>query len=171
MALVLADRVNETSQTTGTGSLTLDGAVSNYQSFAVIGNGNTTYYTIAHQTANEWEVGIGTYTSSGTLLSRDTVLASSNSGSPVNLSVGTKSVFVVYPAGKSVNQDAAGNVTIAGNLTASVVGASNGILVNSDVTSTNYTIGTGYNGFTVGPHTVGSGVTVTVAAGQRWVII
>jgi hypothetical protein len=171
MALVLADRVNETSQTTGTGSLTLDGAVSNYQSFAVIGNGNTTYYTIAHQTANEWEVGIGTYTASGTLLSRDTVLASSNSGSPVNLSVGTKSVFVVYPAGKSVNQDAAGNVTIAGNLTASVVGASNGILVNSDVTSTNYTIGTGYNGFTVGPHTVGSGVTVTVAAGQRWVII
>jgi hypothetical protein len=171
MALVLADRVNETSQTTGTGSLTLDGAVSNYQSFAVIGNGNTTYYTIAHQTANEWEVGIGTYTSSGTLLSRDTVLASSNSGSPVNLSVGTKSVFVVYPAGKSVNQDAAGNVTVAGNLTASVVGSSNGILVNSDVTSTSYTIGTGYNGFTVGPHTVGSGATVTVAAGQRWVII
>jgi hypothetical protein len=171
MPLVLADRVNETTQTAGTGSLTLDGAVSNYQSFAVIGNGNTTYYTIAHQTANEWEVGIGTYTSSGTLLSRDTVLASSNSGSAVNLSVGTKSVFVVYPAGKSVNQDAAGNVTIAGNLTASVVGASNGILVNSDVTSTNYTIGTGYNGFTVGPHTVGSGVTVTVAAGQRWVII
>lgn len=171
MALVLADRVNETSQTTGTGSLTLDGAVNNYQSFAVIGNGNTTYYTIAHQTANEWEVGIGTYTASGTLLSRDTVLASSNSGSPVNLSVGTKSVFVVYPAGKSVNQDAAGNVTIAGNLTAGVVGASNGILVNSDVTSTSYTIGTGYNGFTVGPHTVGSGATVTVAAGQRWVII
>ena len=171
MALVLADRVNETSQTTGTGSLTLDGAVSNYQSFAVIGNGNTTYYTIAHQTANEWEVGIGTYTSSGTLLSRDTVLASSNSGSPVNLSVGTKSVFVVYPAGKSVNQDAAGNVTIAGNLTAGIVSSSNGILVNSDVTSTSYTIGTGYNGFTVGPHTVGSGATVTVAAGQRWVII
>jgi hypothetical protein len=171
MPLVLADRVNETSQTTGTGSLTLDGAVNNYQSFAVIGNGNTTYYTIAHQTANEWEVGIGTYTASGTLLSRDTVLASSNSGSPVNLSVGTKSVFVVYPAGKSVNQDASGNVTIAGNLTAGVVGASNGILVNSGVTGTSYTIGTNYNGFTVGPHTVGSGATVTVAAGQRWVII
>lgn len=171
MALVLADRVNETTQTTGTGSLTLDGAVNNYQSFAVIGNGNTTYYTIAHQTANEWEVGIGTYTSSGTLLSRDTVLASSNSGSPVNLSVGTKSVFVVYPAGKSVNQDAAGNVTIAGNLTAAVVGASNGIFVNSDITNTNYTIASGTNGSTVGPHTVGSGVTVTVAAGQRWVIL
>lgn len=171
MALVLADRVNETSQTTGTGSLTLDGAVNNYQSFAVIGNGNTTYYTIAHQTANEWEVGIGTYTSSGTLLSRDTVLASSNGGSLVNLSVGTKSVFVVYPAGKSVNQDAAGNVTIVGNLTAGIVNASNGILVNADVTSTSYTIASGFNGFTVGPHTVGSGATVTVAAGQRWVII
>ena len=94
MALVLADRVKETTTTTSTGTITLAGASTGYQSFSVIGNGNTTYYTIAHQTANEWEVGIGTYTSSGTTLSRDTVLASTNSGSKVNFSAGTKDVFV-----------------------------------------------------------------------------
>jgi hypothetical protein len=122
MPLVLADRVNETTTTTGTGTVTLAGAVSGYQSFAVIGNANTTYYTIVHQTANEWEVGIGTYTSSGTLLSRDTVLASSNSGSPVNFSAGTKFVFCDYPAGRAVYLDTATNatlpnLTLSGNLT------------------------------------------------------
>ena len=101
MALVLHDRVQETTTTTGTGTVTLAGAVLGYQSFSAIGNGNTTYYTIAHQTANEWEVGVGTYTSSGTTLSRDTVLSSSNSGSTVNFSAGTKDVFVTYPASKS----------------------------------------------------------------------
>jgi hypothetical protein len=126
MPLVLADRVNETTTTTSTGTLTLAGAVSGYQSFAVIGNGNTTYYTIVHQTANEWEVGIGTYTSSGTLLSRDTVLASSNSGSLVNFSAGTKFVFCDYPAGRAVYLDTATNVTIPG-LTLSG-GTANGVL-------------------------------------------
>jgi hypothetical protein len=96
--------------------------VSGYQSFAVIGNANTTYYTIVHQTANEWEVGIGTYTSSGTTLSRDTVLASSNSGSLVNFSAGTKFVFCDYPAGRAVYLDTATNatlpnLTLSGNLT------------------------------------------------------
>lgn len=104
MALVVADRVKETTTTTGTGTVTLDGASSGYQSFAVIGNGNTTYYTIAGQTGSEWEVGIGTYTSSGTTLSRDVVLASSNSGSLVNFSAGAKDVFVTYPAGKSITK-------------------------------------------------------------------
>ena len=65
MALVLADRVKETTTTTGTGTITLAGASTGFQSFAVVGNGNTTYYTIAGQTGNEWEVGIGTYTSYG----------------------------------------------------------------------------------------------------------
>ena len=111
MALVLADRVNETTTTTGTGLIALAGAVDGYQSFAVIGNGNTTYYTISHQTLNEWEVGIGTYTSSGTTLSRDTVLASSNGGSAVNFSAGTKFVFCDYPAGKAVYEDAANKVS------------------------------------------------------------
>jgi hypothetical protein len=98
MALVLADRVNETATTVGTGTVTLAGAVTGYQTFAAIGNGNTTYYTITHQSLTEWEVGIGTYTSAGTTLSRDTVLASSNSGSLVSFSAGTKNVFCDFPA-------------------------------------------------------------------------
>jgi hypothetical protein len=126
MPLVLADRVNETTTTTSTGTVTLAGAVSGYQSFAVIGNANTTYYTIVHQTANEWEVGIGTYTSSGTTLSRDTVLSSSNGGSLVNFSAGTKFVFCDYPAGRAVYLDTATNVTIPG-LTLSG-GTANGVL-------------------------------------------
>jgi hypothetical protein len=98
MALILADRVQETTTVTGTGTATLLGAVTGYQSFAVIGNGNTTYYTIAAQSGTEWEVGIGTYTSSGTTLARTTVLSSSNSGSLVSFSAGTKNAFVTYPS-------------------------------------------------------------------------
>jgi hypothetical protein len=100
MALVLADRVQETTATTGTGTVTLAGATTGYQTFAAVGNGNSTYYTISG--GAEWEVGIGTYTSSGTTLSRTTVLSSSNSGSLVNFSAGTKNVFVTYPASVSV---------------------------------------------------------------------
>lgn len=102
MALVLKDRVKETTTTTGTGTVTLAGAATGFQSFSVIGNANTTYYTIALQNGSEWEVGIGTYTASGTTLSRDTVLESSNSGSLVNFSAGTKDVFVTYPAENAV---------------------------------------------------------------------
>ena len=114
MALVLKDRVKETSTTTSTGTFTLAGASTGFQSFAAVGNGNTTYYAIVSQTLTEWEVGIGTYTLSGTTLSRDTVLASSNAGSLVNFSAGTKDVFVTYPSEKSVNLDAAGNATALG---------------------------------------------------------
>lgn len=103
MALVLADRVKETTTTTGTGTITLAGAVTGYQSFAAVGNGNTTYYTIADQSGSNWEVGIGTYTSAGTTLARTTVLASSNAGSAVTFGAGTKDVFVTYPAGYAVN--------------------------------------------------------------------
>jgi len=102
MAFVLADRVKETTTTAGTGTVTLLGASTGYQSFAVIGNANTTYYTISAQSGTEWEVGIGTYTSSGTTLSRDTVLASSNAGSLVSFSAGTKDVFVTQPAETTV---------------------------------------------------------------------
>jgi len=105
MALVLKDRVKETSTTTGTGTFTLAGAVSGFQSFSVIGNANTVYYAIVNLSASEWEVGLGTYTSSGTLLSRDTVLESSNSGSKVNFSAGAKDVFCTYPAEKAVTLD------------------------------------------------------------------
>jgi hypothetical protein len=103
MALVLKDRVKETTTTAGTGTITLSGASAGFQSFSAVGNGNTTYYTIVAQTGTEWEVGVGTYTSSGTTLSRDTVLASSNSGSLVSFSAGTKDVFVTYPASYTVN--------------------------------------------------------------------
>lgn len=116
MALVLADRVQETTTSTGTGSVTLAGAVTGYQTFAAIGNGNSTFYTIADQGGSNWEVGIGTYTSSGTTLSRTTVLASSNSGSLVNFTAGTKAVFVTYPSEKSVNLDASGNVSALGTI-------------------------------------------------------
>lgn len=99
MPIVVKDRVKETTTTTGTGSLTLAGAVTGYQAFSVIGDGNATFYTI--DGGSQWEVGIGTYASSGTTLSRDTVLASST-GSKIDLSAGTKTVFVGYPADKSV---------------------------------------------------------------------
>ena len=99
MALVVKDRVKESTTTTGTGTITLGGAYSGFQSFSVIGDGNTTYYAIVGDT--EWEVGVGTYTASGTTLSRDTVFESSNSGSLVNFSVGTKNVFVTQPAEKA----------------------------------------------------------------------
>jgi len=109
MALILNDRVRETTAVTGTGSATLLGAVTGYQSFSVIGNGNTTYYTIADQGGPNWEVGLGTY-SSGTL-ARTTVLSSSNSGSLVNFTAGTKDVFVTQPSEKAVYLDGSGNIT------------------------------------------------------------
>jgi hypothetical protein len=111
MALVLKDRVKETSTTAGTGTLTLAGASVGFQSFAAVGNGNTTYYAIVDSAAGTWEVGIGTYTSSGTTLSRDTVLSSSNSGSLVTFSSNSKDVFVTYPSEKSVYEDAS-NVVV-----------------------------------------------------------
>lgn len=296
MALVLKDRVKETSTTTGTGTFTLAGAAAGYQSFSAIGNGNTTFYCIAAQTGTEWEVGIGTYTSAGTTLARTTVLASSNSGSAVNFSAGTKDVFVTYPAGKSVNLDAngvavigtgtalggttnpivaavsaannyiqeyiynstagtsssadfvayadnstdahgwadmgftssayadttytvtgpneayvfgsapsgsgkTGNLVLATDSTgtenviqfyvggftqaktawkakvdstglkAPQVNATNGLLVNSKTVSSNYTVASGDNAFSVGPVTVNSGVAVTVSSGSRWLVL
>jgi hypothetical protein len=99
MALALYDRVRETSTIVGTGTATLLGAVPGYQAFSVVGNANTTYYCIVNTGTTEWEVGIGTYTSSGTTLSRTTVLASSNAGSLTSFTAGTKDVFVTYPAG------------------------------------------------------------------------
>lgn len=101
MALVFKDRVKVTSTTTGTGSFTLGSADTGFQNFSVIGDGNTTYYTITDESGN-WETGQGTYTSSGTTLSRDTVFESST-GSKIDFPSGTKTVFVSYPATKSVN--------------------------------------------------------------------
>ena len=154
MAIVLKDRVKETTTTTGTGTITLAGAVSGFQSFAAIGNGNETFYTIA--AGGEWEVGIGTYTSSGTTLSRDTVLESSNSGSLVNFSAGTKDVFVTYPAERTITGGGGG------------IGA---LVVNATTVTENYTIATGTNAQSVGPITVASGKSVTISSGQRWLVV
>lgn len=112
MALVVKDRVKVSTSTAGTGTISLGSAATGYQTFSVIGNGNTTYYTIASATGSEWEVGIGTYTTSGNTLSRDTVLSSSNGGSLVDFTAGTKDVFVTYPAGRSVYLDSAGSYPV-----------------------------------------------------------
>lgn len=118
MALVLADRVKETTTTTGTGAVTLLGASPGFQSFSVVGNANTTYYCISEQAGSAWEVGIGTYTSAGTVLSRDTVLSSSNAGALVSFGAGTKDVFVTYPSEKSANLNAIGTLTLSAVTTA-----------------------------------------------------
>lgn len=152
MAFVLADRVKETTTTTGTGTITLAGAQLGYQSFSAIGNGNVTYYTIAGQGTSEWEVGIGTYTSSGTTLSRDTILASSNSGSAVNFSAGTKDVWCDYPAKRAV------------------VGGE-GYIENAATINTSSTLNTGNNAISGGPVTIASGVSVTVPSGSNWTIV
>ena len=98
MAFVVKDRVKVTTTTTGTGTITLGAAAAGFQDFSVIGNGNITSYSIVDSVAGTWEVGIGTYTSSGTTLSRTTILESSNGGSLVNFAAGSKDVFVTYPA-------------------------------------------------------------------------
>jgi hypothetical protein len=116
MALVVNDRVKESTAVVGTGTATLLGAALGFQSFAVVGNGNTTYYCIADQGGANWEVGLGTYTLSGTTLARTTVLSSSNAGALVSFTSGTKDVFVTYPSERSVHQDAAQNVTMQKNI-------------------------------------------------------
>lgn len=162
MAFVVKDRVKETTTTTGNGTITLAGAVTGYQSFAAIGNGNNTYYTIAGQTGSEWEVGIGTYTSSGTTLSRDTVLSNSlGTTAKIVFSAGTKDVFVTYPAGKAAYEGTDQTISAGGD--GAIYLASNTIIVNS-------TIPTGFNGLTPGPVSIGNGVTVTVANGSNWVV-
>jgi hypothetical protein len=163
MPLVVKDRVQVTSTTTGTGTFTLGSAVAGFQDFSVIGNGNTTYYAIVG--GSEWEVGLGTYTSSGTTLSRTTVLESSNGGSLVNFSAGTKNVFVTYPAEEAVYQDETGTAY------APQFAASNGLNVNNSTISTSYTFPTGYNSVEAGDITIGSGVVITVPNTSRWVII
>ena len=105
MALVINDRVKETSTTTGTGTINLAGAETGYEGFvAGVGNGNTTYYAIELNSANEWEVGIGTVTdATPDTLSRDTIISSSNSDAAVNFSAGTKNVFCTLPAKKTIS--------------------------------------------------------------------
>ena len=109
MALIVKDRVQETTTTTGTGTVTLAGAKAGFQSFAAIGNLNTTYYAI--KSGNNYEVGLGTYTASGTTLSRDTVLESSAGGTTKITLAGTSDVFCTYPAEKAVVLDSSDNIS------------------------------------------------------------
>ena len=113
MAFILSDRVKESTSTTGTGTYTLGGASTGFESFASIGNSNTTYYCCTDGT--DFEVGIGTYTASGTTLARTTILQSSNSDNEVNWSTGTREIFCTLPAEKSVVKDACGHVNLAAN--------------------------------------------------------
>ena len=112
MALVLNDRVKETTTTTGTGTINLAGAETGFESFvAGVGNSNTCYYCIAHQSANEFEVGLGTVTdASPDTLARTTIISSSNSDSAVDFSAGTKDVFCTLPASKAVFVDGSGDL-------------------------------------------------------------
>jgi hypothetical protein len=133
MALVVKDRVRETSTTTGTGTLTLAGAVSGFQTFSsAIGNANTTYYTITN--GAEWEVGLGTV-AAGTL-ARTTILTSSNAGSAVNFTAGTKDVFCSYPADKAIYDDAAGNVIALGTPASATLTNATGLPLSTGVTGT-----------------------------------
>lgn len=124
MALVIADRVRETSTTTGTGTLTLDGAVSGYQTFSTaIGNTNTCYYTITLGSA--WEIGIGTV--SAGQLARTTVLKSSNAGAAVDFGAGTKDVFATYPGDKAVDTDVIQTLSNKTLTDPGIVGASSSV--------------------------------------------
>ena len=162
MALVVKDRIQVTTTTTGTGTVTLGSATFGFQDFSVIGDGNTTYYAIT--SGSDWDDGLGTFTASGTTISRDTILESSNSGSAITLS-GTSNVFVTYPAEKSGHKDA------TDTLYSEQVGASNGIFVNATTVSANFTVPNSYHALSVGPVTVNGGVSVTVPSGSNWKVI
>lgn len=161
MAFVLADRVKETSTSTGVGDMLLAGAETGYQSFAVIGDGNSTYYTIALQGGNEWEVGIGTYETTGPDLQRNVVLANSlGTTAKISFSAGTKDVFVTYPSERSVFALGSG-----------VTADTGAIYINKTLVTKDTTLNNGENGISVGTMTVDTGVTVTIDTGQRWLVV
>jgi hypothetical protein len=161
MALVLKDRVKETTTTSGTGTYTLAGAETGFEAFSQIGNGNTTYYCCTDGV--NFEIGIGTYTLSGTTLARTTILQSSNSDAAVDwVSGATRTIFCTQPAEKAVFLDASGNAVINGDLT----------VTGDDITMSTNTSGhilvadgTNYNPVAVsGDVTIASTGAVTIAA-------
>ncbi|CAB5170593.1 hypothetical protein UFOVP155_34 [uncultured Caudovirales phage] len=167
MAHITADRVRDTSTTTSTGSFTVSGtAPTGFRTLsAVLSVGDTFYYAIQGQGTSEWEVGLGTY-SSANVFARTTVLSSSNSGSAVTFSAGTKDVFLTLAASKTIQRDASGNV-----YDASGAGSDNIFFLNGTTVTTSYTLPTSYNAGTFGPVTVNSGVTVTIPSGSVWTVV
>jgi len=166
MALVVKDRVKETTTTTGTGTYTLGGAVTGFETFTSnLINADTTYYVCTDGT--DFEVGIGTFTSSGTTLARTTILASSNSNNAVSWSSGTREIFITYPADKAVFKDASNNIngTFVGNITGNVTGntsGSSGSTTGNAATATALETARTINGTSFD----GTGnITVTAAAG------
>jgi len=143
MALVINDRVKETTTTTGTGAVSLGGAVTGFEAFSAgVGNSNTTYYAIVHQTEDEFEVGLGTLDGDSSDLTRTTVISSSNSDSAVSFAAGTKDVFCTIPASKLVFEDASNDVTVGNDF---ILGSDSAVLkfgADSDTTLT-HTDGTG----------------------------
>jgi len=139
MALVLADRVQQTGTANTTVSFTITGSVTGYQSFSVVGNGNTTYYAATDATGN-WEVGLGTYSTTGPTLTRTTILSSSNSGSAVTFS-GTVTMFVTYPSEQAILGTLTTNYIPYGNGTAALSSSA-----NLTFNGTNLTLGTAGTG-------------------------
>ena len=155
MAFVVKDRVKETCSSPGIGTVTLLGPSNGYVGFSVIGNANSTYYCIADQSGNDWEVGIGTYTLSGTTLSRDTVLSNSaGTTSKINFATGTQDVFVTYPSERSFF--GIGDQSIG---------------LNNVTISSTTAIPSGNNGLSVGPITIATGATMTVPNNQKWIVL
>ena len=149
MALVINNRVRELTSTTGTGAVTLGGAVGGFQTFAAgIGNDNTTYYTISINSENEWEVGLGTLNSDSSTLTRTTVLESSNGDAAVDFSAGSKEVFCTLPAEKAVYLDASDDP----------VGVSGGQITDETKTFSNYSILTANR-------------TITMASGTNYMLV
>lgn len=171
MPLVVRDRVKVTSTTTGTGTLTLGAASFGFQSFSVVGNGNTTYYTIVDPATGAWEVGIGTYTAVGTTLSRTTVLESSNANALVNFAAGTKDVFLTYPAERSVYLDEVSNLNVTTNTaststTTGTVVVTGGLGVSGRINAANFDGIVGANTAAAGSFTtLSASSSVTVSAG------
>lgn len=137
MAFVTADRVRDTSTTAGSGSFSVSGtAPTGYQTFsAVLSVNDTFYYSIQHQTLNEWEVGLGTYSSANTF-ARTTIYSSSNAGSAVTFSAGTKDVFITMAAARSPQLDASGNVTALGIPASATLTNATGLPLTTGVTGT-----------------------------------
>ena len=169
MPLVLADRVRETTTTTGTGTISLAGPVSGFQGFSTaIGNANTTYYTIVDAATGAWEVGLGTYTSAGSTLARTTVFSSSNSDALVPFAAGTKDVFVTQPAERAVYVLGAGTGLAAGAAAFTANGVPYANSTSTLATSANLTFnGTTFSAFTIGssridPRTSTSAATATL---------